>query len=72
MAILKRAKAGPFVSELCHEHGMSNASFYKWRSRFGGMDASMITRLKQLEDESRRLKICKPKSVSKLKLFRRP
>ena len=35
---------------------MSNASFYKWRSRFGGMDASMMTRLKELEDENRRLK----------------
>lgn len=35
---------------------MSNASFYKWRSRFGGMDASMMTRLKELEEENRRLK----------------
>ncbi|MEA9393618.1 IS3 family transposase, partial [Acerihabitans sp. TG2] len=56
MAILKQAEAGTPVSELCREHGMSNASFYKWRSRFGGMDASMMTRLKELEDENRRLK----------------
>lgn len=41
---------------LGREHGMSNASFYKWRSRFGGMDASMMTRLKELEDENCRLK----------------
>ena len=38
------------------EHGMSSASFYKWRSKYGGMDASMMTRLKELEDENRRLK----------------
>lgn len=56
MSILKQAKAGTPVTELCHEHGMSNASFYKWRSRFGSMDASMMTRLKELEDENLRLK----------------
>jgi putative transposase len=56
MSILKQAEAGTPVDELCREHGMSNASFYKWRSRFGGMDASMIARLKELEDENRRLK----------------
>ena len=45
----------PF-SELCREHGMSSASFYKWRAKYGGMDASMMSRLKELEDENRRLK----------------
>ncbi len=44
------------MSELCREHGMSNASFYKWRSKYGGMDASMISQMKALEDENRRLK----------------
>jgi putative transposase len=44
------------VPELCREHGMSSASFYKWRSKYGGTDASMMTRLKELEDENRRLK----------------
>jgi putative transposase len=44
------------VSELCREHGMSNASFYKWRSKYGGMDAAMISQMKALEDENRRLK----------------
>ena len=39
-----------------NEHGMSSAQFYKWRSKFGGMDASMMKRLKELEDENRRLK----------------
>ena len=56
MAILKQAEAGTPVPELCREHGMSNATFYKWRSKYGGMDASMVARLKELEIENRRLK----------------
>ncbi len=56
MAILKQAEAGVPVPELCREHGMSNATFYKWRSKYGGMDALMIVRLKELEEENRRLK----------------
>ena len=56
MAILKQAEAGVPVPELCREHGMSNATFYKWRSKYGGMDASMISRLKELEEENRQLK----------------
>ena len=56
MAIIKQAEAGTPVPELCREHGMSSASFYKWRAKYGGMDASMMTRLKELEDENRRLK----------------
>lgn len=56
MAILKQAEAGTPVPDLCREHGMSSATFYKWRAKYGGMDASMIARLKELEDENRRLK----------------
>ena len=56
MAILKQAEAGTPVPELCREHGMSSASFYKWRAKYGGMDALMVARLKELEDENRRLK----------------
>ena len=56
MAILKQAEAGILVPELCREHGMSNATFYKWRSKYGGMDTSMIARLKELEEENRQLK----------------
>ena len=41
---------------MCREHGISSATFCKWRSKFGGMDASMMSRLKELEDENRRLK----------------
>lgn len=56
MSILKQAEAGTPVPELCREHGMSSATFYKWRAKYGGMDASMMSRLKELEDENRRLK----------------
>lgn len=56
LAILRQAEGGVPVSELCCEHGMSNASFYKWRSKYGGMDASMISQIKGLEDENQRLK----------------
>lgn len=56
ISILKQAQAGTPIDELCREHGMSSASFYKWRAKFGGMDASMMARLKALEDENRRLK----------------
>ena len=56
MAILQQAENGVSVSELCREHGMSSASFYKWRAKYGGMDASMISQMKALDDENRRLK----------------
>lgn len=56
MAILKQVEADSPVPELCQEHGMSSATFYKWRAKYGGMDASLIARLKELEDENRRLK----------------
>jgi putative transposase len=56
MAILKQAESGMPVPELCRENGMSSPSFYKWRAKFGGMDTSMIKRMKELEDENRRLK----------------
>lgn len=56
LAILKQAEAGAPVSELCREHGMSSATFYKWRSKYGGMDASLMARMKELEEENRRLK----------------
>ena len=47
IAILKQAEAGTPVSELYREHGMSSATFYKWRSKYGGLDASMISHLKK-------------------------
>ena len=54
--ILNQAEAGTPVAELCREHGMSDATLYKWRAKFGGMDVSMMARLKELEEENRRLK----------------
>jgi len=56
LAILRQAEGGVPVAEVCREHGMSTASFYKWRAKYGGMDASMISQMKSLEDENRRLK----------------
>ena len=56
MSILKQAEAGAKVPDLCREHGMSDASFYKWRAKYGGMDASLMTRMKELEAENNRLK----------------
>jgi putative transposase len=56
MAVLKRSEGGEGVRDLCREIGISTATFYKWRARFGGMDVSMIARMKELEDENRRLK----------------
>ena len=56
LAVLKQAEAGTAVPALCREHGISTATFYKWRSKFGGMDASLMGRMKELEDENRRLK----------------
>ncbi len=56
MSILKQGESGVPVADLCREHGMSSASFYKWRSKYGGMDASMMARMKELEAENKRLK----------------
>ena len=56
MAALKKAEAGIAVPDLCRELGVSVATFYKWRSKYGGMDASMMSRMKELEEENRRLR----------------
>ena len=56
LSILKQAEAGVPVTELCREHGMSSAAFYKWRAKYGGMDASMMAKMKELEKENRQLK----------------
>lgn len=56
LSILKQTEAGTPSRDLCREHGMSSATFYEWRSKYGGMDASLMARLKELEEENRRLK----------------
>ncbi len=54
--ILKEAEAEVPLSDLCRTYGFSKSSFYKWKTRYGGMEASDIHRLRELEDENRRLK----------------
>jgi putative transposase len=56
IGVLKEHQAGLPVSELCRRHGISDATFYNWRSRYGGMEASDAKRLKALEEENRKLK----------------
>ena len=54
--ILKEVEAGKPVKDACREYGVSDATFYNWRSKYGGMEAGQVKRLKELEDENRRLK----------------
>jgi putative transposase len=56
IAVLKQHQAGVPTAELCRKHGISEATFYNWRSRYGGMEVSDARRLKSLEDENRKLK----------------
>jgi putative transposase len=53
---VKRVEAGIGVPDICRELGISTATFYKWRAKYGGMDVSMMSRMKELEEENRRLK----------------
>ena len=54
--ILKEVEGGRIVKEVCREYGMSDATYYNWKAKYGGMSASEIKRLKELEQENRRLK----------------
>ena len=56
VAILKEAEAGMLVKDICRKYGIGNSTFYKWREKYGGMEASDVRRLKELEEENRRLK----------------
>ena len=56
MEAFKRGESGLAVPDLCRELGISTATFYKWRAKYAGMDTSMMSRMKELEEESRRLK----------------
>ena len=56
LAILKQGESGVPVPDLCREHGISNATYYNWRSKYGGMDASLMSEMKAMADENRRLK----------------
>lgn len=54
--ILKEVESGRMVKDVCREHGISDATYYNWKSKYGGMEASDIKRLKEVEDENRKLK----------------
>ena len=56
IAVLKESEAGAKTGELCRQHGISDATFYKWKAKFSGMEASDLKKMRILEDENRRLK----------------
>jgi putative transposase len=56
IAILKAVEAGKAVRDICREHEISDATYYKWKTKYGGMEAADIRRLRELEEENRRLK----------------
>jgi putative transposase len=56
IGVLKESEAGVETKELCRRHGITATTFYRWKSKFGGMEVSDARRLRQLEDENRRLK----------------
>ena len=56
IGLLKEAEAGRKVADLCREHGISEPTFYRWKSKYSGMDVSDAKKLRALEDENRRLK----------------
>lgn len=56
VSILKEAEAGRKIKDLCREHGISNATYYQWKSKYGGMEASDLKRMKELEAENNKLK----------------
>ncbi len=69
-SILKEHENGKSVEEIGRDHGVSRASFYKWRQRYGGMEASELKRLKELEEENRKLKIMYAEQALDLKVAR--
>ncbi len=56
ISILKQQETGMKVSDICREHGISDATFFNWKAKYSGMDASQLKRLKELEEENSRLK----------------
>ena len=63
IGVLKEHQAGLAVSELCRKHGISDATFYTWRTKYGGMEMSGARKLKTLEEENRKLKRLLPESM---------
>ena len=56
LTILKQGESGVPIADLCREHGISSATYYNWRSKYGGMDASLMSEMKTVAEENRRLK----------------
>ena len=56
LGVLKRSEAGQPAAEICRSQGISEATFYRWKAQYGGLEVSQLQRLRQLEDENRRLK----------------
>ncbi len=56
LTILKHAEAGEKVGEVCRAHGISEQTYYRWKAKYGGLETNQLSRLRQLEDENRRLK----------------
>ena len=56
LAIVKEGEAGRKVADLCHTHGITEQTYYRWKAKYGGLERSELQRLKQVEDENRRLK----------------
>jgi putative transposase len=56
IAVLKQAQGGVSTAELCRQHGVSDATIYKWKSKYSGMEVSDVRKMRRLEDENRRLK----------------
>ena len=68
--ILKQQEAGKTTKEVCREHGISDATFYNWKSKYGGMEASDVKRMKELEEENGRAEIrCQSKSSWSIELI---
>ena len=64
IGVLREQEGGIATAEVCRRHGISNATFFKWKAKFGGMDVSDARKLKQLEDENGKLKRLLPKPCS--------
>ncbi len=71
LQILKEAEAGVPAAEFCRKYEIGNATFYKWRAKFGGMDTASMKRLKELEEENALLKKCMPMRDSRLRCYQR-
>lgn len=56
LGILKQVEGGRTIADVCREHGLSDATYHRWKGKYGGLEVSQLRRLKQLEDENRKLK----------------